>query len=254
MTKKDIKLINGTGAGASTPHVNQHHLNRYTDLEISDMRIRYNEIINERLQLYNQKEALIQSSLQYREFSVRRCELNELIENIKVEIVSCNFALRLLHDRITSHRPQMTEFDEEGGGIKDIITGTGSGASSLPEQKTFTNREIVDMQMSLIVLQEDLIKVTSDIREINLIINEKQLPQNKRKEMKSSLKKLTNKKDDIEEEIMQLENHIKSEPIKEGKGLKSSKWIDHVKAHSKTHNISYKQALKAAKETYKNKL
>jgi len=38
-----------------------------------------------------------------------------------------------------------------------------------------------------------------------------------------------------------------------GKGIKSktSKWIDHVKAHSKEHNISYKQALKSAKETYK---
>ena len=39
--------------------------------------------------------------------------------------------------------------------------------------------------------------------------------------------------------------------IKKEKGLKSSKWIDHVKAHSKEHNISYKQALKSAKETYK---
>ena len=38
-----------------------------------------------------------------------------------------------------------------------------------------------------------------------------------------------------------------------GKGIKSktSKWIDHVKAHSKKHNISYKQALKSAKESYK---
>jgi len=251
MNKKDIKLINGTGAGASTPHVNRPHINRYTDLEISDMRLRYNEIINERLQLNNQKEALIQSSLQYREFSVRRCEMNELIENLKIQIVRCEFALRLLHERITAHRPQMTEFDEEGGGIKDIITGTGSGASSLPEQTTSTNREIVDMQMSLIVLQEDLIKVISDIREINLIINGKNIPQNKRNDMKSYLEELTNKKDDIEEEIMQLENHIKSEPIKEGIKSKSSKWIDHVKAHSKTHNISYKQALKAAKETYK---
>jgi len=39
--------------------------------------------------------------------------------------------------------------------------------------------------------------------------------------------------------------------IKKGKSLKSSKWIDHVKAHSKEHNISYKQALKSAKDSYK---
>ena len=38
--------------------------------------------------------------------------------------------------------------------------------------------------------------------------------------------------------------------IKKEKSLKTSKWIDHVKAHSKEHNISYKQALKLAKETY----
>jgi hypothetical protein len=35
-----------------------------------------------------------------------------------------------------------------------------------------------------------------------------------------------------------------------GKGVKSSKWIDHVKAHAAEHGISYKQAMKEAKDTY----
>jgi hypothetical protein len=57
--------------------------------------------------------------------------------------------------------------------------------------------------------------------------------------------------DIIEPRKVELSNNV-IDPM-EGRGIKSksSKWIDHVKAHSKTHNISYKQALKAAKESYK---
>ena len=33
----------------------------------------------------------------------------------------------------------------------------------------------------------------------------------------------------------------------------ASSWIEHVKAYSKKHNISYKDALKQAKSTYKKK-
>ena len=57
--------------------------------------------------------------------------------------------------------------------------------------------------------------------------------------------------DGNEEEISEEEiRNADSTNFTYGRGLKSSKWIDHVKAHSKTHNISYKQALKSAKETY----
>jgi hypothetical protein len=36
-----------------------------------------------------------------------------------------------------------------------------------------------------------------------------------------------------------------------GSGKKTSKWIEHVKAHAKTHGVSYKQAMKDSKHTYK---
>lgn len=33
---------------------------------------------------------------------------------------------------------------------------------------------------------------------------------------------------------------------------KTSKWIQHVKAYAKSHNIKFGEALKAAKASYKN--
>ena len=46
---------------------------------------------------------------------------------------------------------------------------------------------------------------------------------------------------------------LENEPIgiQEGSGFKKNKWINHVKAFSKKHNVSYFIALKEAKKTYK---
>ena len=62
-----------------------------------------------------------------------------------------------------------------------------------------------------------------------------------------------NDEEEYEEEEYEEEEIRNAENAEEGTGFrknKTSKWIDHVKAHSKEHNISYKEALKSAKESY----
>jgi hypothetical protein len=44
---------------------------------------------------------------------------------------------------------------------------------------------------------------------------------------------------------------VKAEPKAEAPAKKSSAWMDHVKAHHAKHGGSYKDAMKAAKATYK---
>jgi hypothetical protein len=54
-----------------------------------------------------------------------------------------------------------------------------------------------------------------------------------------------------DKDMRSLINDIKSGKLGNGKKKKSSKWIEHVKAYAKKHNLKYSEALKKAKASYK---
>ena len=59
--------------------------------------------------------------------------------------------------------------------------------------------------------------------------------------------------DDLVNALATANPSVNGPPTTSGKvgGKRASKWIDHVKAYSKKHGVSYKQALKDAKATYR---
>ena len=63
---------------------------------------------------------------------------------------------------------------------------------------------------------------------------------------------LPSQESDSDSELDSGNEEVRPQEIARGLSKsKNSKWIDHVKAHAKKHKLSYKDALKKAKESYK---
>ena len=100
--------------------------------------------------------------------------------------------------------------------------------------------------------------------ELNKMMNEKMagLPfdMERYKELKSKLESsggavvkvgVSERMDDMERPSRNGSTYRPSRPGVKGKGSKTSSWIEHVKAYAAKHGVSYKDAMSAAKASYK---